>query len=563
MDDDRKNYFKVSLLTVAAIALLAAAGWSGRLAYRHFKEKHGARQAQAFLARGDYRNAFLSAQQVLLVNATNLQACRVMADLADVSHSPATLDWERRIVETAPTVENKLMLASAGLHYQSAPFPLTAQILGELPGAATNLAAFHVVSAEMALRLNRMADAQSHLEIAARLEPTNKVFAMNLAVVRLGSADPSTAESARATLKQFCADPNFGAAALRSLVADRLVRKDFSGADYYSAQLLVNAQATLGDRLQHLGILKELDGAKLALELKSVQRQSATNAETSAETASWMTANGFATGAADWLAHLPGDIRQQQPVRLALVDCYLAENDWPGLRDYVSRGDWGDAEFLRFAFLSHACDELGDLVVADGNWRAATGEAGERFGALAALLELAEKWQLKSESEDLLWRIVEKFPRERWASHELERNYFLAGDTVKLNRLYSALFAFFPKDAEIENNLAATSLLLRTNLVPAGRWAEEVCAKNPASPTCVSTYAYALHLQGRTRDGVAAMEKLNGGSLEQPSVALYYGVLLAALGENEKASHFLALAKTEDQLLPEEKRLLAEALAAD
>lgn len=561
--DDKKKYLKLSLVAVAAIALLAAAGWLGRPAYRHFKEKHGAGQAQAFLARGDYRNAFLCAQKVLLINATNLQACRVMADLADISHSPGTLDWRRRIVEIEPTLENKLMLASAGLHYQSPPFPLTAQILGGLPDAATNVAAFHVVSAEMALRLNRIADAQAHLEAAARLQPTNKVFEMNLAVLRLGATNPGVAESARAALKEFCTDTNFGPAALRSLVADCLVHKDFAGARNYSTQLLAGAQATLGDRLQHLGILKQLDVAEFAEELKSVQQQSATNATAAAEVASWMTANGFADGAMDWLAHLSGNIRQQQPVRLALVDCYLARNDWAGLRDFTSQGSWGDAEFLRFAFLSRACNELGDPVVADGNWRAAVGEAGDRFGALAELLELAEEWKLKSESEDLLWRFVEKFPRERWASRELERDYFFAGDTVKLNELYSALFASFPKDAEIENNLAATSLLLKTNLAAAGKWAEEACAQNPASPPCVSTYAYALHLEGRTRDGVAALEKLKDGSLEQPPVALYYGVLLAALGENEKAAHFLALAKTDGHLLPEEKRLLSEARPAE
>jgi hypothetical protein len=67
-------------------------------------------------------------------------------------------------------------LASAGLHYQSPPFPLTTQILGELPTSATNLATFQVVATELAWRINDIAGAQAHFEAATRLEPTNKLF---------------------------------------------------------------------------------------------------------------------------------------------------------------------------------------------------------------------------------------------------------------------------------------------------------------------------------------------------------------------------------------------------
>jgi predicted Zn-dependent protease len=96
---------------------------------------------------------------------------------------------------------------------------------------------------------------------------------------------------------------------------------------------------------------------------------------------------------------------------------------------------------------------------------------------------------------------------------------------------------------------------LKTNLTQAYAWASDVYAQKPDDPIVVSTYAYALYLQGRTQEGVAALEKLNKAALEEPSVALYYSVLLSASGESDKAAHFLALAK-KGSLLPEEKRLL-------
>ena len=68
-------------------------------------------------------------------------------------------------------------------------------------------------------------------------------------------------------------------------------------------------------------------------------------------------------------------------------------------------------------------------------------------------------------------------------------------------------------------------------------------------------------MQGRTREGLAALEKLNTESIEKPQVALYYGVLLSAIGETNKARKYLELAQHAD-VLPEEKALLAAALKA-
>jgi Flp pilus assembly protein TadD len=100
---------------------------------------------------------------------------------------------------------------------------------------------------------------------------------------------------------------------------------------------------------------------------------------------------------------------------------------------------------------------------------------------------------------------------------------------------------------------------LKTNLPQACAWAADIYAKTPADPVIVSTYAFALHQQGRDDEGLAALQKFTLAQLEQPSVALYYGILLAATGSHDKALHYLTLAEKGD-LLPEEKKLLAEAV---
>jgi hypothetical protein len=92
------------------------------------------------------------------LNPINVPAGRIMAAPAGLSHSPAGLDWQRRIVETTwhntsydwagldwqrrivetePIIENKLTWAAAGLCYQKPPFPLTTQLLDELAATTT------------------------------------------------------------------------------------------------------------------------------------------------------------------------------------------------------------------------------------------------------------------------------------------------------------------------------------------------------------------------------------------------------------------------------------------
>ncbi|MEI7532928.1 MAG: hypothetical protein WCK57_01045 [Verrucomicrobiae bacterium] len=556
-----KRRFRIRLVVILiALSLLAVAGWFSRSLYHHFKEKRNAAQAQAFLAAGDYRSAMLSARSALLLNPANVPACRVMAAISDLAHSPAVLDWQREIVRLDPTVENKLQLAAAALRYQPPPFPITAQILAELAPAATNRATYQVVAASLALSQHQPAAAENHFAIAAQLEPANRQFELNLAIIRLGGTNAAKAATARRQLEQFCTDTNFGPAALRALVVDRLAQSDLAAARDFSNRLLASPQAGLADHLQQLEILQQLKSPVFPARLQAVQQLAGTNAPAVAAVAAWMQANHLLTESIAWLTHLPAAVQTTAPVRLAVADGYLQGSDWPKLRDFVSVGNWGDLDFLRLALVSRAWAELDIKPVADSNWGAAVTAAGNRFSALTTLLGLAEQWQLPAQKEALLERIVEKFPQEHWAQQALEQSYFTAGKTLELYQLYARLFALFPRENGVKNNLIATSLLLKTNLAQTSQWAAEVYAQTTNEPVITSTYAYALHLQGRDADGLAALQKLTPAQLNNPSIALYYGLLLAATGKNAEAAPYFQIARTQGQLLPEEQQLLNTAL---
>jgi Flp pilus assembly protein TadD len=104
-------------------------------------------------------------------------------------------------------------------------------------------------------------------------------------------------------------------------------------------------------------------------------------------------------------------------------------------------------------------------------------------------------------------------------------------------------------------------MLLRLNLSTAHELARETYAQNPEDGIIASTYAYSLHLQGRTKEGLDAFKKLKPETLDQPLVAFYYGLLLSASGQTNQAGKYLSLA-SKSELLPEERNLMAQASKA-
>jgi predicted Zn-dependent protease len=551
---------KKAVLVAGVFLVAGAVGFwlFGRPAYRRFKEDRAVARAKAFLTSDDYRNANLSARQALAVNPRNLEACQVMAQLAEMARAPQVLDWRRRVADISPTVDNRLRFVATALMVEQPPWPLATQALDELARTATNSAAYHVVAAELALKLNHVTEAEAQFLAAGRLQPTNPLHQLNLAVVRLRSTNEADYAEARATLDRLAGNPNLSHIALQWLVNDDLARKDFAAALQFSDRLLAGPQTTLDDLLQHLTILRASGRPEFDAFLNSIQSQAVTNPVAVQAVADWMVNHELAGSARQWLTNCPRKLQAEQPVPLALIDCYRALKDWVGLEAWLTDQKWGEMEFVRLAALSRAEEQLHRDTVADAHWRLAVRAAGDRIGALSSLLAMSVAWDRDKARENLLWQIYDGLPRERWAGKELERLYAAAGNTRGLNKLYAAMVARDANDILARNNFAATAMLLQTSLPKAHQTSREVYAARPDEPIVVSTYAWSLHLQGRTKDALAAMEKLRPDELQRPAIALYYGLLLAADKQSDKAARYLALGKRPG-LLPEEREFLAAA----
>lgn len=548
---------KVILIGGALLLVGAATGWLiARPAYHRYQERHWVRAANLFLNTGDYRAAELSASRALKRNPRNVEACRVKTRVAEVSHAPELLAWRRRLAELEPTADNKLALASCALRQEPPPFPLASEVLDQLRSTASGRADFHMVAAERDLRLRNTQQAEEHLQAAARLDPTNQLYRMNLAVLRLESPDPAIAREAQATLERLVTDPSVALNALRSLVANAASRNDPKTALRWSSQLLRLTNAAFSDQIQHLSLLQNANSQDFERQLAATKVAAQSAPVRIAELAAWMNGHGRAAEAAAWITSLPSARASEPPVAIPLSQAYLLQNDGGALLKNLRKQDWADQEHLRFAMLAWASQAEGDETMKVSYWKRAL-QAASAPECVPVLVNAAQGWGWTTEAEQLLWLTARTYPSLDWPLHTLEQAYYRAGDTRGLLRVYAAILQRHPDDPVAKNDVAAVSLLLKTNVVRAHALARESYQQSPTNPLTAATYAFSLYLQGKAGEGLQILAPFAEEQRRRPAMAATYALLLKAAGAEDQAKTYKLLAER-GPLLPEERRMLGD-----
>ena len=544
------------------LVLLAAAAslWLGRPAYQRWKQNRFLAQAQDAFLKGDFTNAMFSARKTLDLNGGNPEACRLMAQIAEKLQSPQAIAWRARIVELAPDAgSNRLELARTALSFGNGPQADLA--LRGITDTASNTADFHLLAALVAVGRNNFSSAEEHCAEAVRLEPTNHFARFNLAVLQLQSSNSTFHAAATRTLQELCADPVHRRDALRNLAAAAHKKNQLAEALTLSKQLLAEPPVAFSDRLAHLRLLKESHSAELADYLASLEVLAAQDVNDLSNLGSWLRAQQMSDEALHWLLSLPPKAPTDRAATELIAACYADQGGWTNVQRTLENGNWGDQEFIRLSLLARAHRELNQKFGTRSDWQAAINAASGRRRALFVLLDMAQAWHWNDERDEVAWRIIQEFPAERQVLSLLEKNYAATGNTPGLLKVYAALMKYDSPDAVAKNNFAAISLLLNRQVDVAREIARDNFHQHPQDSIILSTYAFSLHLQGKTGEGLKLLEQLKPDELRQPGVATYYGVLLAAADRTNQALEYLGLAAQATQLLPEEKSLIANALA--
>jgi hypothetical protein len=327
-----------------------------------------------------------------------------------------------------------------------------------------------------------------------------------------------------------------------------------------SKDLVQNTNATVSDRLLRLDLLKVIQSPDFGPTLAAYQREAGTNTVGVYELGMWqMTRTGPADALA-WLRKAPLSVQTNQAVALLEAECQVGLQDWKGLQASLDKQRWAELEFMRYAFKARALRGQDLTGAANADWELALKAANNQKQALSMLLGLTAQWHWQTETEELLWDIVNRYPDDKAAFRVLSQSLMAGGRTRPLLKLFSQGLKRFPSDPLFKNNVAITALLLDAAELKPHDLAREAYQAAPTNSSLACTYAFSLYLQARNAEALKVMQHLSPKELDRPATAGYYGLILKANGDRAKAKTYLDMA-SKGQVLPEEKKLFDRAKA--
>lgn len=556
-DKIERSLFKVAAWTVGVIVLLVAGGVLGHRSFRNWQQRRLVAQANAFVNEGDYKHASLNARRLLQINPESVEACRIMARLAEKAGLRSAIEWRRRVMELGAAAPGDLLaLARDGVRFDERA--ITELAISRLPESAKTTAEYHALLADIAFAKRDGVEMERQLSEAHRIEPANKDYTLRLAALRLGSNDYAMSVRGKETLVELQSEPALRRDATRYLAEDALRHFDFKEALRLARQLDGFPEKNFTDRLVLLAAMHAASDPGFQSLLEELQTVAADDPERAAALMTWMNIHQMSTLTIAWSAKLSPSVIGSKLVPIALSDAFVAVRDWSGLQRLVKSGNWGALDFIRNALSARALRELGNEPDSAAQWNEAVKKVTASPPYILMLAETVEKWGWRNEAIDLLWLAAKDPLKGDDALVTLYRYFAQKGETQNLYRVMLHRSELHPDDRNIQNNIAQLSLLLNLNMDRGQKIARELFEKEPANAAYVSTYAFALYSQGDFKGAVKVLGALTDEQLHQPDVAAYYGIILAAAGDQARAGEFLDLGE-KATLLPEEKALLEKA----
>ena len=130
------------------------------------------------------------------------------------------------------------------------------QALAGVDESGRKTAAFHGVAGRLAQLSNKIPEAEAHFSEAVKMEPENLRYGVLLAAARIHSTKLEQREESRRILEKYVSDPTLRGIATRALLDEFLRQKDWEKAVKLAKQVQESPEATFGDRMVYLGLLR-------------------------------------------------------------------------------------------------------------------------------------------------------------------------------------------------------------------------------------------------------------------------------------------------------------------
>ena len=514
--------------------------------------------SRGFISHGQTQEARLSLSEVLHIDPRNVEATRLMADLAAGDSRANELPWRSRVVELSPgSAKDRIALAMAAM--KAGQLSLASNSLAQVAAVDQKTADYQNAVGVVAIAQHQPLLAESSFEAAANLDPSSVVPQLNLAVLRLHSTNQQSVAEARAELTALAtgSDHAYHCQALRELIADDFVHGQYNAALGLSRSLLEETNCLFSDRILQLDILQRVRGPEFAAALAATQSESGRDPASINQLAQWEIKNLPPDQTLSWMDRLPGITQTNPPIALMEAECRIMKNDWSGLSDRLKNQNWGQLEFVRHAMLARAYSGGQVIDAKTAEWDKACQTAGTGIKNLTVLLDFCTQWNWTVEKTDLMFSILKYHPDAKWAVPMLVNELAADGRTRALMSLFAQQSEQDPADLQAKNNLAMTAMLLNANEMRPFDLARQVYQAQPTNISFASTYAFSLYQQKRWADALKVFAPFDAKTLAAPGVAGYYGIVLQANGHPRLAKEYLDRAAHDSRLLPEERNLFA------
>jgi Flp pilus assembly protein TadD len=552
---------RVALYLTAGAIVFGGTAWYW--VYPWWTKRTAIRIAQQWLDSGHLRYAAEAAQHAALVNPDSPVPWQIAAELARRGGQlDKALDYSRRAAELAPD-DPQAHIAWAAAALRAEQLAETDRALDKLPiEMQAQSPDVQRLRGEMARRQMRLTAAKGYFEAALRLEGPRAVNEVPLGLILLNAAETTGRKHGQDLLKKWTSDREWGATALRTLLADALVREDKAGMLRWAEELRNHPRCLVADMPQCLLAMAKADESRYAEVLAKLEQDHAVNPQAAAQLLNWLNEIGRPADAVRWMHTLPAPDLGRPPLAILAAEALRAEGDWPELKAWTDGKNWGtDSEFLRWAYALQAAKMLGDKARAEELWHTLRSDA--QLNGVHALFaaSLIYSWGRVVEAEALWWIAAGQEGKIAIdALGSLARHYQVHRDAEGQYQVFRQLHLLQPSNAEAGNNFAFFAILTGREQRVADQVARANLASEPHNRVYVATYGFVLYMQQKADEALALLKPMAIEAGQSPPLAFAYGMALAGTGQKQAARKLLEALPPETLTL-REVELIKSALA--
>jgi hypothetical protein len=525
-------------LLAAAVAFGALRVW----VYPWWTKRNAISMARQWISAGRLDSAAEALQNAVLAAPEQPETWRLAAELARLrGRKTEAVEHARHAAMLSPK-DPYYVLAWASMALQGDMSEEAERALASLSSEEAARSAYaQRLLGELARRKVQLTVAKNHFEAALRLDGPVAIDEIPLGLILLNATDPAERKQGLDLLEKWTANQEWGATALRTLLADAMARDDRKAILKWAEALRAHPGCTLGDMPNCLAGLSRADERHFAAALAILEQNHAVSPQAAAQLVGWLNQIGRSAEAVKWMKTLPQEGLKHPPLSVVCAEALRQTAAWSELQAWTQPGDWGnDLNFLRWAYGMQAARALGEKAQADEYWR--TLKAHATTNSVHALFagDAIFTWGLVDEAEVLWWAAAEQGgPNAIQALGTLARHYQVNRDAEGQYRAFRQLYFAHPQDADASNNFVYFASLTGHDGTLVGRLAADNLARNPQNLTYLATRAFVLFMDGRPDDALALLKPKAAEKDRSSALAFAYGLALAGTGNMAEARELL------------------------